>query len=71
MQVFLGLALACFVVVTSLKYANPVARADVGNTLAGAHAGSTANVHETRSAEGGHVGSEDAGLAEQREIYSR
>lgn len=65
-QIFLGLALACFVVVTTLKYANPVARADVGNTLAGAHAGSTANVHEARSAEGGYVGNGDAGMTEQR-----
>jgi hypothetical protein len=70
-QIFLGLALACFVVVTTLKYANPVARADVSNTLAGAHAGSTANVHETRSTEGGPAANRDAGMTEQREILSR
>jgi hypothetical protein len=48
---FLGLALACFVIITTLKYANPVARAEVGNTLAGAHQGSTAHLHETRNTE--------------------
>jgi hypothetical protein len=49
--IFLGLALSCFVVITTLKYANPVARAEVGNTLAGAHKGSTVRLHETRNAE--------------------
>lgn len=67
MQIFLVLAVACFVVVTVLKYANPDARAEVGNTLAG----NTANGHETRSAEGGHVGNGEAGLTEQRETLSR
>ena len=70
-QIFLGLALACFVVVTTLKYANPVARAEVGNTLTGAHAGSTANVRETRSAEGGSKAKGNAGMTEQKEIPSR
>lgn len=35
-QLFLGLALACFVVITTLKYANPVARREVADTLSGA-----------------------------------
>jgi hypothetical protein len=69
--IFLGLALACFVVVTTLKYADPVARAEVGHTLAGAHPGSTANSHETRSAEGGYVANGDEIITERREIPSR
>jgi uncharacterized membrane protein len=38
-NLFLGLAVACFVVITVLKYADPVARKEVANTLAGAHGG--------------------------------
>ena len=65
-QIFLGLALACFVVVTTLKYASPVARAEVGETLAGGHAGSTANGFETRSTEDGY-----AGVTEQKPAAMR
>ena len=65
-QIFLGLALACFVVVTTLKLASPVARAEFGKTLTGRHAGSTANGHETRNAEDGYTSNGDAGLTEQK-----
>jgi len=71
-QIFLGLALACFVVITTLKYANPVARAEVGNTLAGAPSGSTANLHETRATEDGYVvANGDEVRKEQKETSSR
>lgn len=71
-QIFLGLALICFVIITTLKYANPVARAEVGNTLAGAHPGSIAvNVHETRSTQDGDVANGEEILTKQREILSR
>lgn len=70
-QIFLGLALACFVVVTTLKYASPVARAEVGETLAGGHAGGTANGFETRSAEDGYAGIGNAGVAEQKPAAMR
>ena len=69
MQIFLGLAVACFVVVTVLKYANPDARAEVGNTLSG---GTTANGHETRSTGGGpFVANGDEILTKQQEQPSR
>ena len=69
MQIFLGLAVACFVVITILKYANPDARAEVGNTLSG---GSTANGHEARSTEGGSVvANGDEFLTKQQEQPSR
>jgi len=71
-QIFLGLALACFVVVTTLKFASPVARAEVGETLNGGHAGSTANSRETRSTEDGRVAANGNGVVtEQVEIVSR
>jgi hypothetical protein len=70
-QIFLGLALACFVFVTTLKYASPVARAEVGETLAGGHGESAVNGHETRSMGGGYVGSGDAGMTEQKPIPLR
>jgi uncharacterized membrane protein len=38
-NLFLGLAVACFVVITVLKYADPDARREVANTLSGAHGG--------------------------------
>jgi hypothetical protein len=38
-NLFLGLAVACFVVITVLKYADPDARREVVDTLAGAHGG--------------------------------
>jgi uncharacterized membrane protein len=38
-NLFLGLAVACFVVITVLKYADPDARREVANTLAGATGG--------------------------------
>lgn len=71
MQIFLGLALICFVVVTTLKYASPVARAEVGETLAGGSTGSAVNGHETRSTEEGYVGDGDGIVREQRETPSR
>jgi hypothetical protein len=70
-QIFLGLALICFVVVTTLKYASPVARAEVGETLAGGSTGSAVNGHETRSTEEGYVGDGDGIVREQRETPSR
>jgi hypothetical protein len=71
-QIFLGLALACFVVVTTLKHASPVARAEVHDTLAGGYTGSAANNgHETRSTEGGYVGNGNAGMTEQKPIPMR
>ena len=72
MQIFLGLALACFVVVTTLKYASPVARAEVGETLTGGHAGSTSNGHEKRGTEDGRVVANGNEVhPEQVEIVSR
>lgn len=41
MQLFLGLALACFVIITTLKYANPIARQEVADTLSGAPSGAS------------------------------
>lgn len=69
MLIFLGLALACFVAVTTLKYANPVARAEVGQTLAGAHQGSGEHVHETRTTEEGYDG--NGVRIVQKEMLSR
>jgi hypothetical protein len=70
--IFLGLALACFVVVTTLRYANPVARAEVGQTLAGAHQGSGEHLHKTRATNDGYaVGEGDEVIREQKEIPSR
>lgn len=39
LQLFLGLAVICFVVVTVLKYAGYEARQEVGEMIAGAHGG--------------------------------
>ena len=69
-QIFLGLALACFVVVTTLKFASPVARAEVGRTLSG-NTGSTANGHETRSTAEGYVANGDEAILKKQEIPSR
>lgn len=69
-QIFLGLALACFVVVTMLKYASPVARAEVERTLA-VNPGSTANGHETRSTEGGYVANGDEVIVKKQQNPSR
>lgn len=73
-QIFLGLALACFVVITTLKYANPVVRAETASTLAGAHqgaSGGTGAQHETRTADGRVVADGNEALKMQKEIPSR
>ena len=69
-QIFLGLALACFVIVLTLKFASPVARAEAANTLSG-NPGSTANEHETRRTEGGYVANGDEAILKKQEIPSR
>lgn len=57
-QLFLGLAVACFVVVTVLKYADHEARTEVKETLAGVHSGT----HEGQEKlHGRAVGSDEEG----------
>lgn len=55
-QLFLGLALACFVVVTVLKYADHEARTEVKTTLAGDHPGAEGEELHARA-----VGSSEEG----------
>lgn len=75
MQLFLGLALACFVVIVTLKYANPVAREEVAETLSGAHPGAYDGQGEFRrkhATRDGDVGVDGEGVTiKQEEIPAR